>query len=249
MAGVIPAQDGSTDLSLAVLRPARGHHAFEACVEQLATTIRLGVYPQGTVLPPERELAKRLGVSRSTLREAMAALREAGLVETRRGRGGGTVVTLKPRTPSARAAARVPASRRREWLDALDFRRIVEPGAAHLAAGSELDEAARSQLQRALADVATARRPAEHRQADSRFHLTIASLSGSPHLIEAVTLVQSTLHEMLLAIPVLGANIGHSDRQHRAVTGAILSGRPERARQVMEEHCDDTAALLRGLVG
>ena len=96
----------------AVLRPVRGHHAFEACVEQLATAIRLGVYPLGSTLPSERELASRLTVSRATLREAMAALREAGLVETRRGRGGGTVVTLKPRTPSARAAARVSQAQR-----------------------------------------------------------------------------------------------------------------------------------------
>ncbi|HRD60706.1 MAG TPA: GntR family transcriptional regulator, partial [Nocardioides sp.] len=50
----------------AVLRPVRGHHAFEACVEQLATAIRLGVYPRGTTLPAERELAERLHVSRAT---------------------------------------------------------------------------------------------------------------------------------------------------------------------------------------
>src|SRR6478736_6445944 len=93
----------------AVLRPVRGHHAFEACVEQLATAIRLGVYPLGTTLPAERDLAVMLGVSRPTLREAIAALREAGLVETTRGRNGGTVVTLKPRSPSARAAARISA--------------------------------------------------------------------------------------------------------------------------------------------
>jgi GntR family transcriptional repressor for pyruvate dehydrogenase complex len=54
---------------------------------------------------------------------------------------------------------------------------------------------------------------------------------------------------MLLAIPVLGRNIGHSDRQHAAVAKAILAHDAERARRVMEEHCDDTAALLRGLVG
>jgi GntR family transcriptional repressor for pyruvate dehydrogenase complex len=246
---VIPAQDGSHDLSRAVLRPARGYHAFEACVEQLATTIRLGVYPRGAVLPPERELAERLKVSRSTLREAMAALRQAGLVETRRGRGGGTVVTLKPGSPSGRAAAKVSAARRSEWHDALEFRRVVEPGAAQLAAGIDLDASARRRLEDALADVEAARRPAEHRQADSRFHLTIATVSGSPRLVEAVTSVQSSLHEMLLAIPVLEANITHSDRQHRAVVRAILAGRPDRARKVMEEHCDDTAALLRGLVG
>src|SRR3954452_7588061 len=91
------------DLPGAVLRPVRGHHAFEACVEQLATAIRLGVYPRGTTLPPERELAVQLQVSRATLREAMAALRQAGLVETTRGRTGGTVVTLKQHMPSARA--------------------------------------------------------------------------------------------------------------------------------------------------
>ncbi|MGZ4473112.1 MAG: FadR/GntR family transcriptional regulator, partial [Nocardioidaceae bacterium] len=68
------------ELSEAVLRPVRGHHAFEACVEQLATAIRLGVYPPGMSLPPERDLADRLGVARATLREAIAALRAADFV-------------------------------------------------------------------------------------------------------------------------------------------------------------------------
>ena len=233
----------------AVLRPVRGHHAFEACVEQLATAIRLGVYPRGSTLPSERELASMLAVSRATLREAMAALREAGLVETTRGRGGGTVVTLKPRTPSARAAARVSPERRRGWLDALDFRAIVEPGAAELAAARELSADRRTELEQALADVEAARKPADHRQADSRLHLTVAALTESPRVIEAVTSVQATLHEMLLAIPVLQANIAHSDRQHAAIVRAILAGDSDRARRVMAEHCDDTAALLRGLVG
>jgi GntR family transcriptional repressor for pyruvate dehydrogenase complex len=233
----------------AVLRPLRGRHAFEACVEQLATAIRLGVYPLGSTLPAERDLAVMVGVSRPTLREAIAALREAGLVETRRGRGGGTVVTLKPRTPSARAAARVSPERRRDWLDALEYRRIVEPGAAWLAARAELTDVRRGQLERSHAAVIDARKPAAHRQADSRFHLTIASLADSPRLIEAVTSVQATLHEMLLAIPVLQANIAHSDVQHAVLVKAILAGDADRARRAMEAHCDDTAALLRGLVG
>lgn len=232
-----------------VLRPVRGHHAFEACVEQLGTAIRLGVYPLGSSLPPERELAERLDVSRATLREAMAAMRQAGLVETRRGRGGGTVVTLKPRGPSARAAARTSPATRAGWIDTLDFRRVVEPGAAALAATLELTDVRRQRLERAHADVAAARRPADHRQADSRFHLTLAALSESPRLIEAITSVQSTLHEMLLAIPVLETNIAHSDRQHAAVVKAVLAGRPDHARRAMEQHCDDTAALLHGLVG
>src|SRR3954454_7357910 len=159
----------------AVLRPVRAHHAFESCVGQLATAIRLGVYPRGSALPAERELAGRLQVSRATLREAMAALRQAGLVETTRGRGGGTVVTLQPGTPAGRAAARITAAKRHDWLAALDYRRIVEPGAASLAAARGLDDVRLAQLEMAHEEVAAARKPAEHRQADSRFHLTVAA--------------------------------------------------------------------------
>ena len=63
----------SDHLGDVVLRAARGHHAFEGCVEQLATAIRLGVFAEGSVLPTERDLAVRMGVSRTTLREAIAA--------------------------------------------------------------------------------------------------------------------------------------------------------------------------------
>src|SRR5699024_9664297 len=77
-------------------RPIRAHHAFESCVEQLATAVRLGIYAKGSMLPPERELAAAMEVSRASLREAIAALREAGLLQTVRGRGGGTMVLAQP---------------------------------------------------------------------------------------------------------------------------------------------------------
>lgn len=236
-------------LSDTVLLPVRGHHAFEACVERLGMAIRLGVFPRGTTLPNERDLASRLAVSRATLREAMAAMREAGLVETRRGRGGGTVVTMRPTSPSARTAARTSPAQREDWLDALAFRRIVEPGAAALAARADLDDAQRRQLIEAHGAVAKAKTRTEHRQADSRYHLTIATLSNSRRTVEAVNSVQASLHEMLCVIPVLGRNIEHSDRQHRQILSAILASDDAAAHHVMGEHCDDTAALLRGLVG
>ncbi len=236
------------DLTSAVLRPVRGHHAFEGCVEQLATAIRLGVYPVGCLLPPERELAERLAVSRATLREAIAALRQAGLIETRRGRGGGSTVTSRARGRFTGSLARVTGAARSEWLDALEFRRVVEPGAAHLAARHALSATDRGRLIAAQSDVCEATGKLEHRQADSRLHLTIASLSGSARLQESVTSVQAALDQMLSAIPALETNIGHSHHQHRRICTAILNGRPDRARKVMEDHCDDTAALLRGLL-
>lgn len=229
----------------AMLRPVRGHHAFESCVEQLATAIRLGVYEHGSMLPPERELAERMAVSRATLREAIAALRAAGFVTTHRGRGGGTVVDFRPEAPGSSATVDRP---REELVDALDFRRIVEPGAAYAAAGRKLTGAQKKSLSEALEAVNTETDPARHRQADSLFHLAIASLSASPLLIDAVTNVQKSLHDMLNAIPVLDRNIDHSRQQHSAIAKAILAGNPARARRAMESHCDDTAALLRGLL-
>ena len=227
-----------------VLRPAAGN-AFEATVEQLATAIRLGVFTDGDQLPPERELAERLGVSRNTLREAIAALRESGLVTTRRGRGGGTVITYAGLEPGTGATVRTGAA----LADAIDFRRVVEPGAAALAATKALAADQRAWLIESAKAAREAPDNAAHRLADSRFHLAIATLSGSPMLIEAVTRAQSALHELLTAIPVLPLNIAHSNDQHEAIVAAVLGGDADTARATMEEHCDATAALLRGLLG
>ncbi len=237
----------SIELSETVLRPVRGHHAFEGCVEQLATAIRLGVYPRGTSLPSERELAERMGVSRATLREAIAALRAADFVSTSRGRGGGSVISYRPPRPSSKGA-RALGPRRDALRDVLVFRRVVEPGACHIAAGRALRQEQQDLLVAAHEDVASATDPGEHRQADSRFHLAIAAVTESQLTIRSVTSVQSDLHDMLSAIPVLEVNIDHSARQHRTILAAILKGESTKARRVMESHCDDTAALLRGLL-
>jgi GntR family transcriptional regulator, transcriptional repressor for pyruvate dehydrogenase complex len=218
-------------------------------VERLATAIRLGVYPYGSRLPPERELAARMGVSRATLREAIAALRTANLVRTTRGRGGGTVVDLPPATPGTGGGPASLTAPLDVLMDSLVFRRIVEPGACYLAASRTLTEEQRQLLTTAHTEVRQADSPAQHRQADSRLHLAIASLTGSAQVMDAVTGVQAHLHDMLIAIPVLEVNIEHSNRQHAEIVDAILSGNARRARRVMESHCDDTSALLRGLLG
>ena len=232
-------------LANALLSAGHGNHAFESCVEKLATAIRLGVFEDGSTLPPERELAERMSVSRTTLREAIAALRSAGFVQTRRGRGGGTLVDFRPEAPGSSDKLDRP---REELIDALEFRRIVEPGAAYVASSNRLTMEQERYLRDALAAVNATLDPGHHRQADSRFHLAIASLTGSSLLLEAVTSVQKSLHDMLIAIPVLDRNIDHSRRQHQAIGQAILSGGAAKARRAMESHCDDTAALLRGLL-
>jgi GntR family transcriptional repressor for pyruvate dehydrogenase complex len=249
-----PGEPAAHRLPRAVLRPVRDGNAFEATVEQLATSVRLGVFATGDRLPPERELAETLGVSRSTLRDAIAALRDAGMVETRRGRGGGTVVVYRAPQPGTGAAAvrraGGPSSGldARQVRDALDFRRVVEPGAAALAATRDLSADQRAWLVASRVAVESSTEVPEHRQADSRLHLAIATLSGSDLLVASVTQVQGLVHDMLTAIPVLATNISHSNAQHRAVVDAVLAGDPDAARLAMQEHCDATSALLRGLL-
>jgi GntR family transcriptional repressor for pyruvate dehydrogenase complex len=248
--------EAETGLARVLLRPVRGANAFEATVEQLATAIQLGVFGPGDRLPPERELAAEMRVSRSTLREAIAALRDAGLVQTRSGRGGGTDVAdrqpaageddLEARRQGARDAVTADLDR---YRDALTMRRVIEPGAAFAAASRDLTHEQRQWLRHALGDVATARDAVLHRQADSRFHLAIAKLTGSARLLEAATDVHRDLHQMLTAIPVLAVNIVHSNDEHARIAAAILDGDGDRARRVMETHCDSSAALLRGLLG
>ncbi|QDZ16034.1 winged helix-turn-helix transcriptional regulator [Humibacter ginsenosidimutans] len=104
-----------TDLPLvdAVLQPVRDHMAFESCVEQLGSAIQLGVFRPGDKLPTERELSTRLNVSRSTVREAISALRAAGMVTTTRGRGGGPWSGPRGRPGHGRMPRHPPSRRTR----------------------------------------------------------------------------------------------------------------------------------------
>lgn len=229
-----------------VFAPVPVRNAFEVTVERLAQGIRLGVLADGERLPPERELADTFGVSRVTLREAIKALRDARLVESRRGRGGGTFV-VAPTRQRARSRDKIEKSIANSLEDALSLRRVVEPGAAALAASRTLTAADRASL-RSYLDAASQCPPSARRLADSRLHLAIAALGGSPSVTAVVADVQMRLDELLRAIPVIAANIAHSDAQHAAIVSAILGGEADRARAEMEEHVDGTAALLRGFL-
>src|SRR3954452_598914 len=69
---------------------------FEETVERLGTAIKVGLLSPGSKLPPERELAKQLDISRSTLRQALTTLVQSGHLVAARGRGGGTFVAETP---------------------------------------------------------------------------------------------------------------------------------------------------------
>src|SRR5215470_5045336 len=113
--------DTPADLS-SVFRPVRAGNAFEETVERLLTVIKLGFVTRGERFPAERELAAQLGISRLTLREAIRELQQAGYVQSRRGRFGGTFVTYRPPVPSEAEVARLVRENAAVLTDALTFR-------------------------------------------------------------------------------------------------------------------------------
>jgi DNA-binding FadR family transcriptional regulator len=248
----------SSDLDLTgLLRPVREGNAFEETVERLLTVIKLGLVGPGARFPAERELAAQFGISRLTLREAIRELQQAGYVESRRGRSGGTFVTGAPPAPDRRELRRLAREEGDRLTDALTFRLALETGAAEALAqlmagpGGRLEPpgrlAARQVLLRRLADV-NAASPQDYRRLDTVFHLSIAELTGSSLLTSACADARMRLNDLLNAIPVLQRNIDHTARQHSAIASAILAGDAARARLAVAEHLEGTAALLRGFL-
>ncbi|NUR93351.1 MAG: FadR family transcriptional regulator [Nonomuraea sp.] len=233
---------------LTVLRPVRAGNAFEETVERLLQAIKLGVVGPGEKLPPERELAVQLGISRVTLREAIRALQDAGYLDVRRGRYGGAFVTYIPPAPETTDLRRVVADMgTADLADALTFRMAVECGAAQVLAAADLTAEQRDALTGRLADVDGAA-PGDYRRLDTAFHLSIAELTGSQLLATACADARLRVSDLLNAIPMLQVNIDHAATQHRAIVDAILAGDAEGARVAVTEHLEGTAALLRAFL-
>lgn len=231
------------DPGVLVPRPVRRGNAFEATVEGLLQGLKLGIYAAGSRLPPERELAGQLGVSRATLRDAITELQRAGYLQSRRGRYGGTfAVDILP------GPAPNPAGQdRQEIEDVLLFRSVVEPAAARLAAEADLDPGARTHLRAALAAVDGAGMES-FRPRDARFHIAMAELSGSPTLVSAVADTRARVSDLLDRIPLLQKNLDHSQEQHREMADAILRGDGAGAWAAAAAHLEGTARLLRGFL-
>jgi DNA-binding FadR family transcriptional regulator len=231
-----------------VFAPIRSGNTFEETVERILQAIKLGVVAYGERLPSERDLAERLTISRVTLREAIRSLQQAGYVESRRGRTGGTFVTYRPARARRGNPRRIARDMGASLADALLLRRVLELGAAEVAAGQPLGLEGSTYLRESLTDVDKAGLEG-YRQSDSRFHLAIAQLTGSPSMASAVAAVRMRLNDLLDAIPLLEANLVHSNQQHHRIVQAIIAGDGTAARAAMEEHLDATAALLRGFLG
>src|ERR687894_1031461 len=175
----------------AVFEPVAPPTTFEETVERLGTAIRLGLLQPASRLPPERDLAEQLRISRSTLRQALTTLVQSGHLVSLRGRAGGTFVAKEPPLGQD-VEAEVLGEEARAVLD---YRVAVETGATVLAA----ERARESDLERLYElteSMDVAQRFDDYRRADIGFHIGVAEASYSPRLVTAMTEVQGKMSDL-----------------------------------------------------
>jgi len=216
---------------------------------RVGQAVRLGLLAEGEQLPPETAFAARLGVSAMTLREALAVLRQQGVLETRRGRAGGTFVR-RPAAPALRLLReRLLGLTAAELRDLADEQSAVGGAAARLAAIRASTAGVRRL--RALADgLAGAASPAERVMADSRFHVEVAVAAGSERLTALEVALQATLAE-LRWLPAdaesVRLDLAAATAEHTAIAAAIEAEDGSQARLLAEEHAERDLARLTAI--
>ncbi len=207
---------------------------YRQIADQLGALIRAAEYPVGSRLPPERDLAVQLGVSRPSVREALIALEVEGLVEVRVGSGIHVVANESPSN-----ARRVDPGTFGPF-EIIRARQVVECELAAMAAGS-MDEAQLQSLRDALMamrnDVALGIAPV---RGDRLFHLRIAEAAANGPLLRTVGELFDERHNALFE--QLGQHFENrrswreAMAEHQAVVDAIAAGSASAARQAMQDH-------------
>ncbi|WP_028267536.1 FadR/GntR family transcriptional regulator [Arthrobacter sp. MA-N2] len=207
----------------------------DAIVERISKAIGLGLLKVGERLPPEATLSDMFGVGGATLREALAELREQGVVETRRGRSGGTFVVNQPPAQTDTI---------RDWFLSTSISEIRDIGDEHSAISAttvrlaceraEAHDVDRLQeLARALVLAAT---PEARAPADSRFHIELAVAAQSPRLANAEIRLQEETVQQLWTPLTVAFDPELATAEHLELVRAIAQDQPEKAQKLILEH-------------
>ena len=221
--------------------------AAAAVVEQLRERILSGLLQPGTPLPPERELAGQLAVSRATLREGLSILSTMGLLSIQPGRAGGAVVTTPPPTTVSASIALLFQTRAITAGQLAEFRRALEVEAAQLGAARRRE--------RELTEIAMALEAYTRSGADAQtqnrdgwaFHHAVARASGNPLLTETMTSLHeafTTCFELLHKSPD-PPHLIHA--LHWPILEAIRRQDEAAAREAMLLHFDQLRQILDSL--
>jgi GntR family transcriptional repressor for pyruvate dehydrogenase complex len=221
--------------------------AFEQILGDLEASITAGELAAGDRLPGERDLAARYGVSRTSVREAIRVLESMGIVSVRRGAEHGVVLLPEPGNAFQPVLRLLVALRHVSLQDAIEFRIMVEAGAARALAGTrELDELG------ALLDRMEApgvRQPDFH-ALDATFHVTLVRTAGNPLLNLVEDAVDGLLRKVITDLALVAwdwdAIRPRLIAEHRAIHDALSAGDGDRAAALVTEHIRYWGHRLRG---
>jgi GntR family transcriptional repressor for pyruvate dehydrogenase complex len=215
-------------------------------VQRISEAINLGLLDNGERLPAEPELAAQFGVAPMTVRDALASLREQGLVETRRGRSGGSFV----RRPSAPAEEplrqRLAAMTGSELRDLADEHRAVSGESARLAA----ERASAVNVRRLFGlteQLGTASTLGDRIRADCRFHIEVAVASQSPRLTRREVSLQAEVSGLLWLPAGPEIDVAAHVTEHHAIAAAVVAENGPEARRLAEVHVDRNLRRLTSL--
>ncbi len=220
----------------------------QAVVRQIEGLILRGILRAGERLPGERELAERLGVSRPSLREAIADLEGRGLLTSRPGAGLYVAEVLGSAFSPALIA--LFADHSEAIFDVIAFRRDMEGLAAERAArfGTDADLAVVENVFRRMESAVARRETAEESELDTAFHMAIVE---SAHNVVLLHMMRS-MYELLRQGVFYNRQMLFRSRttramlldQHRAINAGVQSRNPEAARQAVQAHLDYVEATL-----
>ncbi|MBI2467974.1 MAG: FadR family transcriptional regulator [Candidatus Rokubacteria bacterium] len=226
------------------LEPIKSTRIYEEIVRQIRALIADGQLKSGDRLPPERDLAERFRVSRTSVREALRALESTGLIEIRAGEG--TFVREVSVEALVEPLALVILSQREAIAELYEARRVLEPPIAGLAARRASDEDV-AELGRILD--AQAREVAGGRTGlaqDAAFHTAIAHSAHNRAITRIVTALMDLLAQSREESLQTPGRPQRSHQDHRRVLAAIQSRDAEAARQAMLDHLVAVEALVMG---
>jgi GntR family transcriptional regulator, transcriptional repressor for pyruvate dehydrogenase complex len=202
---------------------------------RLARAIEQGHLSPGARLPTEIELAAQFSVSTITLREALATLRRDGLVQTRRGRGGGTFVCAAGLPQVVALSERVAGMSVDELRDLGDHCVAIRSAAIKLAAERASDDDL-ARLTEQLHLLERSKGAAQWRREEGRLHVEVAVAAHSARLARAELDLQEEAADLLLSPNHGGPRRAGTLERYRKVIDAIAAGEGPRAAQLVSEH-------------
>jgi GntR family transcriptional repressor for pyruvate dehydrogenase complex len=214
----------------------------EAVVERILADISAGRLEAEQRLPPQREMARRLGVSNSSVREALQSLQTMGVIEIRHGVGAFVLDQTQIR-PMQKPGPWPVVLNSRRIEELMEARCVVETGLVRMAAERATDQQV-EELGRCVAEMTRALSQNDGRlysEYDIRFHMLLAESSRNALLSHFTQSLGGALQSLIEFLPYSSAGLLH----HRHILDAVRGRNPAAAARAMARLMSHTASLLR----